>query len=220
MAGLTILDARTLQVRAFLHKDIDLSVPYISGFLAYREAAPILALFEEAKTRFPELEIGAILVDGSGILHPRGCGLACHIGVATGLPTIGVCKKFLSCGGLDYVAVKEIEDATYDYSVTKIKRDGQKIIPSTCTAIKLKPTKDIEIYGDEYYAASMRTGNPLSTRPIYVSVGSNISLDDAIEIVKAVSVHRIPEPIRMADYMTRQVVLKEDKELQRKEETK
>ena len=33
------------------------------------------------------------MVDGNGLLHPRECGIACHIGVVTGLPTLGVAKN-------------------------------------------------------------------------------------------------------------------------------
>lgn len=35
------------------------------------------------------------MVDGNGILHPRGFGLASHLGVVVDLPSIGVAKNFL-----------------------------------------------------------------------------------------------------------------------------
>jgi deoxyribonuclease V len=41
-----------------------------------------------------------MLVDGSGILHQRHAGIASHLGVAAGLPTVGVTKKLL-CGQVD-----------------------------------------------------------------------------------------------------------------------
>ena len=41
----------------------------------------------------PELTPGILMVDGNGLLHPRQCGIACHIGVETNIPTLGVAKN-------------------------------------------------------------------------------------------------------------------------------
>jgi deoxyribonuclease V len=69
--------------------------PYISSFLTFRELPLYLALFDEVRSagRLAEL----VLVDGTGVLHPRHAGIACHLGVVAGLATIGVTKKLL-CG--------------------------------------------------------------------------------------------------------------------------
>jgi len=47
----------------------------------------------EQKMKDPSVTPGVLMVDGNGLLHPRCCGTACHVGVATGLPTLGVAKN-------------------------------------------------------------------------------------------------------------------------------
>ena len=36
----------------------------------------------------PDLTPSVLMVDGNGVLHPRKCGVACHIGIDTGIPTL------------------------------------------------------------------------------------------------------------------------------------
>jgi len=66
------------------------SFPYVPGLLSFRETPAVLAALEQLRTR-PDL----LLCDGQGIAHPRRCGLASHIGLAAGLPSIGVAKTRL-----------------------------------------------------------------------------------------------------------------------------
>lgn len=54
---------------------------------------------EQIKER-PEVTPNVILVDGNGILHTRSAGLACFLGIKTGIPTIGVGKTFFHHDGL------------------------------------------------------------------------------------------------------------------------
>lgn len=51
----------------------------------------------------PYLDV--LLCDGNGVLHPRGAGMACSVGVATGVPTVGVAKQLHSVDGLCRTAV-------------------------------------------------------------------------------------------------------------------
>jgi deoxyribonuclease V len=64
--------------------------PYVPGLLSFREVPALLAALAELPT-LPDL----LLVDGQGTAHPRRCGLACHLGLLTGLPAIGVAKSRL-----------------------------------------------------------------------------------------------------------------------------
>lgn len=62
-------------------------LPYTPGYLAFREGRLTLAALEALSVE-PDL----VFVDGHGIVHERGLGLASHIGVLLGLPAIGVPK--------------------------------------------------------------------------------------------------------------------------------
>ena len=64
--------------------------PYIPGLLSFREIPAILSAMQGLK-QIPDL----LLCDGQGLAHPRRCGLACHLGLLTDIPSIGVGKTRL-----------------------------------------------------------------------------------------------------------------------------
>ena len=66
------------------------SFPYVPGFLSFREIPAVLDALEQVR-QWPDL----LLCDGQGQAHPRRLGIACHLGVLTDLPAIGVGKSRL-----------------------------------------------------------------------------------------------------------------------------
>lgn len=65
--------------------------PYIPGLLSFREVPAVLDAFDQLGRR-PDL----LMCDGQGIAHPRRLGIASHLGLVTGLPSIGVGKSRLT----------------------------------------------------------------------------------------------------------------------------
>ena len=91
-AAAVLLDTDALQPTAQIVARRPVGMPYVPGLLSFRELPAILAALAQLPQP-PDL----VLCDGQGIAHPRRLGIAAHLGVWTGLPTIGVAKKRL-CG--------------------------------------------------------------------------------------------------------------------------
>ncbi len=92
---LTILEKRTL--------GIEVGIPYIPTYLTFRELPVIEGLIKNLKNK-PTM----LLIDGNGVLHPYGMGIASHVGVKLDIPTIGVAKNLL-CGNIKK-EVKKVGD--------------------------------------------------------------------------------------------------------------
>ncbi|MET7468688.1 deoxyribonuclease V [Micromonospora sp. NPDC005686] len=171
-AAVTVLDAATLDV-------VDEAVcvgrpafPYVPGLFAFREMPALLAALDRLTTR-PEL----LVCDGHGLAHPRRFGLACHLGLVTGLPTIGV---------------------------------GKTPLVGTWTGPGPRRGDSADLCdGDEVVGRVLRTRD--GVRPVFVSVGHRMGLDDAVERVLALTPrYRLPETTRTADRLCRRALAEAD----------
>lgn len=155
------VSAETLEVIEEQHAWAELTFPYIPGLLSFREAPAVLRALKKLGRR-PDV----VILDAQGLAHPRGAGLASHVGVLSGLPCIGCAKSRLTgrtgTPGLAKGSATDLRD-----------KDGQVI------------------------GRVLRTRR--AVKPVYVSVGNLIGLEQAVGMVLALAVrYRLPEPTRQA----------------------
>lgn len=84
------VDAATLEVLQERTVRVSIDFPYIPTYLSYRELPAVEAALEGW-----DMSRTVLFVDGQGAIHPRGFGIACHVGVALDVPAVGVAKSLL-----------------------------------------------------------------------------------------------------------------------------
>jgi len=162
-AGVIVLDYTSLEIVERQGVVSSTTFPYMPGLLSFREAPALLQAFAQLETT-PDV----IVFDGQGLAHPRGLGIASHIGLLLDTPAIGCAKSRLF---------------------------GQYEEPPTERGA-YTPLYGI---GGTQIGAVLRTKE--RTKPVFVSVGHKMELDQAITILLHCSRgYRIPEPTRLADH--------------------
>ncbi|XP_072263427.1 endonuclease V isoform X2 [Pyxicephalus adspersus] len=117
-ASLVVLSYPKMEV---IYEDchmVTLDAPYIAGFLAFREVPSLVEAVKILEEKRPDLMPQVLLVDGNGILHHRGFGVACHLGILTNLPTVGVAKNLLLVDGLE-------NNETHKEQAKQLKKGGE-----------------------------------------------------------------------------------------------
>jgi len=89
-AAVVLLDASTLELLETATTVSVASFPYLPGYLSFRESPAVIEAFSKLGRK-----ADLLMVDGHGLAHPRSFGIACHLGLALGVPTIGVAKSVL-----------------------------------------------------------------------------------------------------------------------------
>lgn len=92
ISGIVVVDYESIDVVEEVYFKSTVDYPYIPTFLSFREGPAITSAYGKLQ-HTPDI----LMVDGCGINHPRGAGLATHIGVVLDVPTIGIAKNIL-CG--------------------------------------------------------------------------------------------------------------------------
>ncbi|WSQ13534.1 endonuclease V [Streptomyces sp. NBC_01231] len=180
VAAAVVLDASSLAVVAEATAVGRVSFPYVPGLLAFREIPTVLSALD----RLP-CPPGVVVCDGYGLAHPRRFGLASHLGVLTGLPTIGVAKN----------------PFTFAYDDPEARRGSASPLLAGREGSGGEEVGGEEV-GREEVGRALRTRD--AVKPVFVSVGHRMSLDNACAHTLALAPkYRLPETTRRADALCR-----------------
>ncbi|MBZ9623188.1 endonuclease V [Clostridium sp. FP2] len=119
--SIVIIDFQTKKVLEKVQSVGKIEVPYIAGFLAFRELPLILEAVEKIT-----VEPDIFIFDGNGYLHHNNMGIAAHAGLFLSRPTIGVGKTYFKIDKVDFI-MPENEVGAYTDIVVKNKVYGRAV---------------------------------------------------------------------------------------------
>jgi deoxyribonuclease V len=125
-ASIVVVDLQEMRMIDHAHHVAACSFPYIPGLLTFREGPPLLEAFLKLGT-----EPHAVIFDGQGQAHPRGMGVAAHLGLFIDLPTVGCAKTRLTG------THEEVGSEPGDYVL--LERENRAIGAVVRTRRKVKP---------------------------------------------------------------------------------
>lgn len=126
IAGIIIFSYPEMKILEMKSARKKIKYPYIPGLLSFRESPLLLSVLKKVNI-YPDL----IMFDGQGIAHPKGLGIASHLGLILNKPTIG-CAKSLLVG-------KFREPGKKQGSFTDLFYKGKKIGSAVRTRDGVKP---------------------------------------------------------------------------------
>lgn len=124
--AIVILSFPDMEILDMATADGQIPFPYIPTLLTFREGPILIKSFQSLKVK-PDV----MIFDGQGIAHPRGMGLASHMGLWLNLPSIGCAKTAL----LDEFISPGPSKGSYEW----IRREGKKVGAVLRTKEKVKP---------------------------------------------------------------------------------
>lgn len=135
IAAIVVCDYKTMEVKEKVFSAVKAKIPYLKGFLAYREGPAISEAYAKLENK-PDV----MIFDGNGILHPRRCGLASHMGILLEQASIGTAKQLL-IGEVKGNIVYVDKEARADLVVTR--EHSKPIYVSPGHKINLKTSVEI-----------------------------------------------------------------------------
>jgi len=165
--------------------------PYVPGLLSFREAPAVLEAFGRLRRR-PQ----AAIFDGQGRAHPRGMGLAAHLGLWLDLPTVG-CAKSRLVGQADEPGPNPGDRAPLRVVFRTARRRGPAKPRQDIRETRGRPSPSSGGKSGRIVGAVLRTRR--GVKPVFVSAGHLSNLPDAVWLVlRCCAGFRLPEPVRRA----------------------